>query len=68
MRRAVFGRRHCAGAGGLHYAITVAPFDRAALTSRLRDLGVTTLPSTDEPDVFRFADNNGIVVELRVAQ
>ena len=50
-----------------HYAIKVAPFDRAALTARLRDFGVTTLPSADEPDVFRFADNNGIVVELRVA-
>jgi catechol 2,3-dioxygenase-like lactoylglutathione lyase family enzyme len=50
-----------------HYAIKVAPFDRAALTNRLRDLGVTTLPSADEPDVFRFEDNNRIVVELRVA-
>src|SRR5688572_14783797 len=26
------------------------------------------IPSTDEPDVVRFADNNGIVVEVRVAQ
>ena len=50
-----------------HYAIKVAPFDRDALTSRLRDLGVRTLPAPDEPDVFRFEDNNRIVVELRVA-
>jgi catechol 2,3-dioxygenase-like lactoylglutathione lyase family enzyme len=50
-----------------HYAIKVAPFDRAAVTSRLRELGVRTLPSPDEPDVLRFEDNNGIVVELRVA-
>jgi catechol 2,3-dioxygenase-like lactoylglutathione lyase family enzyme len=50
-----------------HYAIKVAPFDRDALTSRLRGLGVRTLPAPDEPDVFRFEDNNRIVVELRVA-
>jgi catechol 2,3-dioxygenase-like lactoylglutathione lyase family enzyme len=48
-----------------HYAIKVAPFDRAAVTARLRELGVRTLPSPDEPDVLRFEDNNGIVVELR---
>ena len=50
-----------------HFALKVAPFDRDALTMRLRTLGVRTLPSPDEPDVFRFEDNNGIVVELRVA-
>jgi len=50
-----------------HFALKVAPFDRDALTTRLRTLGVRTLPSPDEPDVFRFEDNNGIVVELRVA-
>jgi hypothetical protein len=43
----------------------VAPFDRAAVSARLRELGVRTLPSSDEPDVLRFEDNNGIVVELR---
>lgn len=26
------------------------------------------LPASDEPDVVRFADNNGIIVEVRVAQ
>lgn len=50
-----------------HYAIKVAPFDRGALSSRLRELGVRELPSADEPDVVRFLDNNGITVELRVA-
>ena len=47
-----------------HFAIKVAPFDRAAVLSRLRELGANVLPSADEPDVLRFADNNGIVVEL----
>jgi catechol 2,3-dioxygenase-like lactoylglutathione lyase family enzyme len=51
-----------------HYAIKVAPFDRAALDARLRELGARLLPAADEPDVVRFADNNGIVVEVRVAQ
>ena len=50
-----------------HFAIKVAPFDRGALTARLRELGVTIIPSADETDVVRFADNNGITVELRVA-
>ena len=51
-----------------HYAIKVAPFDRSALEARLRELGTRMLPSADEPDVVRFADNNGIIVEVRVAQ
>jgi catechol 2,3-dioxygenase-like lactoylglutathione lyase family enzyme len=50
-----------------HFALKVAPFDRAALAERMKSLGARTLPSPDEPDVFRFADNNGIIVELRVA-
>jgi hypothetical protein len=50
-----------------HDAIRVAPFDRDALLSRLRELGTRVLPAPDEPDVLRFADGNGIVVELRVA-
>ncbi len=50
-----------------HYAIRVAAFDRDALASRLRELGTRVLPSPDEADVLRFADDNGIVVELRVA-
>ena len=51
-----------------HYAIKVAAFDRSALETRLRELGTRMLPSADEPDVVRFADNNGILVEVRVAQ
>ena len=51
-----------------HYAIKVAPFDHGALEMRLRELGVGVLPAPDEPDVVRFADNNGIVVEVRAVQ
>ena len=51
-----------------HFAIKVAPYDRAALTARLRELGATVLASTDEPDVLRFRDNNGITVELKTVQ
>jgi len=51
-----------------HFAIAVAPFDRQALVARLRELGAGVLPSTDEPDVVRFLDNNGITVEVRVAR
>ena len=50
-----------------HYAIKVAAFDRNALTTRLRELSAAILPSPDEPDVVRFHDNNGIVVELRAS-
>ena len=50
-----------------HYAITVAPFDRRAFEARLRELKVSVLPSADEPDVVRFADDNGILVEVRAA-
>jgi catechol 2,3-dioxygenase-like lactoylglutathione lyase family enzyme len=48
-----------------HFAIKAAPFDRGALTTRLRQVGAAILPSGDEPDVVRFTDNNGIVVELK---
>ena len=51
-----------------HYAIRVAPFDRAALTKRLQEIGGEVLPSPDEPEVLRFADNNGIVVEVTSAR
>ena len=50
-----------------HYAITVAPFDRRAAEARLKELKVRVLPSTDEPDVLRFADDNGIIVEVKAA-
>jgi catechol 2,3-dioxygenase-like lactoylglutathione lyase family enzyme len=48
-----------------HFAIKVAPFDRGALTARLRELSAEVLQSSDEPDVVRFRDNNGIVVEVK---
>jgi len=48
-----------------HYAIKVAPFDRPAVLSRLRELGSKVLSSADEPEVLRFQDPDGIVVELR---
>jgi hypothetical protein len=51
-----------------HYALKVAPFDRSALETRLQELGTRVLPAVDEPDVVRFTDNNGIIVEVRVAQ
>jgi catechol 2,3-dioxygenase-like lactoylglutathione lyase family enzyme len=51
-----------------HYAIKVAPFDRSAFEKRLQELNERALPAPDEPDVVRFADNNGIVVEVRVAE
>ena len=51
-----------------HYAIKVAPFDRSTLETRLRELGTRIVPAADEPDVVRFADNNGIIIEVRVAQ
>ena len=51
-----------------HYTIKVAPFDRAALETRVREAGGRVMPAADEPDVVRFADNNGIIVEVRVAE
>lgn len=51
-----------------HFAIKVRPYDRAALMKRLEEVGARVVPSADEPDVVRFLDNNGITVELRVAQ
>jgi len=49
-----------------HYAIRVAKFDRGAVIARLKDLGAKVIDSADEPEVLRFLDDNGIVVELRV--
>jgi catechol 2,3-dioxygenase-like lactoylglutathione lyase family enzyme len=51
-----------------HYAIKVSAFDRSALEAQLRELGARVLPVAGEPDVVRFTDNNGIIVEVRVAQ
>jgi len=47
-----------------HYAIRVARFDRGAVAARLQQLGARVVPSPDEPDVLRFTDDNGILVEL----
>jgi predicted enzyme related to lactoylglutathione lyase len=47
-----------------HYAIKVARFDRGAVIARLREVGAKVIDSADEPDVLRFVDDNGIVVEL----
>jgi predicted enzyme related to lactoylglutathione lyase len=47
-----------------HYAIKVERFDRAAVAARLQQLGAKIVASADEPDVLRFTDDNGIVVEL----
>ncbi len=49
-----------------HFAIKVRPYDRAALMKRLDEVGARVVPSTDEPDVVRFLDNNGITVEVTV--
>ena len=49
----------------VHYALKVAPFDRRGLELRLKEVGSTVLTSADEPDVVRFAYNNGIIVEVR---
>jgi hypothetical protein len=47
-----------------HFGITVAPFDRAALTPALSALKATVLPSPDESGVVRIRDPFGIVVEV----
>jgi predicted enzyme related to lactoylglutathione lyase len=47
-----------------HYAIKVTRFDRGAVIARLQELGAKVIDSADEPDVLRFLDDNGIVVEL----
>jgi hypothetical protein len=48
-----------------HFCIKVRPFDREAVTSRLRKIGAEVLPSPDEPGIVRFLDNNRIMVELK---
>jgi catechol 2,3-dioxygenase-like lactoylglutathione lyase family enzyme len=50
-----------------HYCIKVAPFDREATAAGLGQIGLKVLPSADEPEVLRFADNYGITVELKPA-
>ncbi len=46
------------------FGIRVAAFDRAAITRKLGEIGVTVLPSTGK-NVLRFRDADGFSVELR---
>jgi catechol 2,3-dioxygenase-like lactoylglutathione lyase family enzyme len=50
-----------------HYCIKVAAFDRAGVASGIQKIGLTVVPSPDEPEVLRFLDDNGITVELKPA-
>jgi hypothetical protein len=35
------------------------------VSAGLRQAGLKVIPSPDEPEVLRFADNNDIIVELK---
>ena len=48
-----------------HFAIKVAAFDRSAVTAGLTKLGARVIPSSDESDVLRFRDLDGITLELK---
>jgi len=47
-----------------HISIRVAGFDRRAVTDKLKKLGVEIAPTNDE-DLLRFKDPNGLVMELK---
>ena len=47
-----------------HISIKVAGFDKRAVTDKLKKLGVEIAPSNDE-DLLRFKDLNGLVMELK---
>ena len=47
-----------------HVCIRVSGFDKRALTEKLKKLNVEIAPSNDE-DLLRFKDPNGIVMELK---
>jgi catechol 2,3-dioxygenase-like lactoylglutathione lyase family enzyme len=47
-----------------HISIKVAGFDRRAVTDKLKKLGAEIAPSNDE-DLLRFRDLNGLVMELK---
>ena len=49
-----------------HFCLTVAGFDRKAITAKLKALGIETAPSNDE-DLLRFRDPHGNIVELKAA-
>ena len=48
-----------------HFCVKVAPFDRDATVEGLKKLGAEILPSSDEPDVLRFRDVDGITAEVK---
>jgi len=50
-----------------HFCITVKPFDRDAVAAGIKQIGLKTIPSPDEPGVLRFTDNYDITVELKPA-
>src|SRR6185503_8103586 len=50
-----------------HFCIKVAPFDRDAVAAGIRQIGLKTIASPDEPGVLRFTDNYDIPVELKTA-
>lgn len=47
-----------------HVCVRVAGFDRRVVTERLKKLAAEVVPSNDE-DLLRFKDPDGIVVELK---
>jgi len=47
-----------------HISIKVAGFDKRAVTEKLKKLGVEIAPSNDE-DLLRFKDLNGLLMELK---
>jgi len=47
-----------------HICIKVAGFDKRAVTDKLKRLGVEMAPSNDE-DLLRFKDLNGLTMELK---
>jgi hypothetical protein len=49
-----------------HVCISVAGFDRKAVTEKLRKLGAEVAASNDE-ELLRFKDPNGLVMELKSA-
>jgi len=49
-----------------HFCITVAGFQRKAVSDRLQQLGVELAPQNDE-ELLRFRDPNGVIVELKAA-
>jgi catechol 2,3-dioxygenase-like lactoylglutathione lyase family enzyme len=47
-----------------HFCMTVAAFDRRAISDKLKQLGVEATASNDE-QLLRFTDLNGLIVELK---